>query len=57
MVFKTKTVPGSPLLLYLDDAGSEYKSLTEGISQRPLDGDFAVFGGFVPDDGLVVLGR
>ena len=57
MVFKTKTVPGSPLLLYLDDAGSEYKSLTEGMSQQSAEGDFTVFGGFVPDDGLVVLGR
>ena len=57
LIFKTKTVPGSPLLLYLDGGDIEYKSLTEGISLESADGDVAVFGGFVPDDGVVVLGR
>ena len=57
MIFMTKTVAGSPLLLYLDEGDVEYKSLNEGITRQQSEGDFTVFGGFVPDDGVVVLGQ
>lgn len=57
LIFKTKTVPGSPLLLYIEDGGVEYRSLTQGIVRESADGDFTVFSGFVPDDGVVELGR
>jgi len=55
MTFRTKTVPGSPLSLYIDDAGIKYRSLTEGITKKSVEGDFTVFSGFVPDNGVVVL--
>ena len=48
---------GSPISLYLDTQGLEYRSLTPGISMQPTPGDFVVFSGFVPADGMVVLGR
>ena len=57
LTFRTKTVPGSPLSLYIDDAGIKYRSLTEGITQKSAEGDFTVFSGFVPDDGVVVLSK
>ena len=57
LTFRTKTVPGSPLSLYIDDAGAKYRSLTEGITRKSTKGDFTVFSGFVPDDGVVVLSK
>ncbi|MHC4395279.1 MAG: DUF6259 domain-containing protein [Planctomycetota bacterium] len=57
LTFRTKTVAGSPLSLYLDDVGIKYRSLTEGIARKSSEGDFTVFSGFVPDDGVVVLSK
>ncbi|MHC4739780.1 MAG: DUF6259 domain-containing protein, partial [Planctomycetota bacterium] len=53
LTFRTKTAPGSPLSLYIDDAGIKYRSLTEGIAKKSDEGDFTVFSGLVPDDGVV----
>ena len=57
LTFRTKTVPGSPLSLYIENAGIKYRSLTEGITQKSAEGDFTVFSGFVPDNGVVVLSK
>ena len=54
---KTKTVAGSPVSIYIDQAGNNYHSLTKGIVKKSVEGDFAVFSGFVPNDGVVVIGK
>lgn len=51
---KVKSVPGSPVELYLDRGGSELAADTPGF-ERAAAGDFVVFAGPVPDDGLVRL--
>ncbi len=51
---KVKSVPGSPVELYLDRGGSELAADTPGF-ERSAAGDFVVFAGPVPDDGLVRL--
>ena len=54
--FKVKAVPGSPLELYLDEAGRQLRSATPGF-ERKAAGDFTVFSGAVPADGRVKLAR
>jgi len=54
--FRVKAVPGSPLELYLDAAGQAFRAATPGFEQRQA-GDFTVFSGAVPEDGLVRLTR
>ncbi len=57
IICKTKTVAGSPVSIYIDEAGNNYHSLTKGIVKKSVEGDFAVFSGLVPDDGVVVIGK
>ncbi len=52
--FKVKAVPGSPLELYVDEAGQQIRPVTPGFD-RKVACDFAVFSGTVPDDGVVKL--
>jgi hypothetical protein len=54
--FRVSAVPGSPLELYLDPAGQEFRPATPGFERRQA-GDFTVFAGPVPEDGLVRLTR
>src|SRR6266513_1869966 len=49
-----KSVPGSPVELYLDPQGSELAAATPGF-KRVTAGDFVVFAGTEPDDGVVRL--
>ena len=57
IICKTKTVAGSPFSIYIDEAGNNYRSLTKGIVKKSVECDFAVFSGFVPDDGVFVIGK
>jgi hypothetical protein len=57
LVFKVKAAEGSPLTLHVDTGGFSYQSLTTGIERESAAGDFAVFSGAIPSDGLVVLSR
>ena len=52
--FKVKAVPGSPVELYVDEAGRRLQPVTSGFNRKAA-GDFAVFSGTVPDDGVVKL--
>jgi len=52
--YKVKSVPGSLVELYLDQGGSELAAATPGF-ERAAAGDFVVFAGAQPDDGLVRL--
>jgi hypothetical protein len=54
--FKVKAVPGSPLELYIDTAGQEFRPATPGFEQKAA-GDFTVFTGAVPENGIVRLGK
>ncbi|MBN2289465.1 MAG: hypothetical protein JXQ83_09050, partial [Candidatus Glassbacteria bacterium] len=57
MTFLITAVEGSPITLYLDTRGEEYRSLTPGITRQQPRGDFVAFSGFVPADRKVVLAR
>jgi len=50
--FKVKAVPGSPLELYFDETGRTFQSRTPGF-ERKTAGDFVLFSGSVPENGLV----
>jgi hypothetical protein len=52
--FKVRSVVGSPLELYMDTAGRDLHAATPGFERR-VAGDFVVFAGFVPDDGIIRL--
>ena len=52
--YKVKSVPGSPVELYLDPGGSELVATTPGF-ERVTAGDFVVLAGTEPDDGVVRL--
>jgi hypothetical protein len=54
--FQVKAVPGSPLELYVEEAGVTFRAVTPGFDRKP-SGDFAVFSGMVPEDGVVRLAR
>lgn len=53
---KVKAVAGSPLELFVDRAGENLRPTTPGFETRTA-GDFVVFAGAVPQDGVVRLGR
>jgi len=54
--FQVQAVPGSPLELFMDEAGQPLRALTPGFERKPA-GDFAAFSGLVPEDGVVKLAR
>lgn len=54
--FRIKAVAGSPLELYVDAAGQQIRAVTPGF-ERNVAGDFIVFAGAVPEDGVVRLAR
>jgi hypothetical protein len=54
--FKVKAVPGSPLELFLDTAGQTFRAETPGFDRKQA-GDFTVFEGAAPDDGIVRITR
>jgi hypothetical protein len=54
--FKVKSAAGSPLELYMDAKGQELRAATPGFEPR-TEGDFVVFAGNVPEDGLVRVTR
>jgi hypothetical protein len=54
--FRVQAVPGSPLELYVEEAGQMFRAVTPGFERKP-SGDFAVFSGLVPEDGVVRLAR
>jgi hypothetical protein len=55
--FKVKAVPGSPLELHVDTAGQAYRPQTPGFTSKEADGEFAIFAGQAPADGVVKLAR
>jgi len=55
LTFRITAAQGSPVSLYLEPGGNKYRSLTPGISAGAEGGDFAVFSGLLPADGVVVL--
>lgn len=54
MECKLKTVPGSPVDLYFDLAGGNWRPATPGFTAA-ASGDFTVFQGPAPEDGVVRL--
>jgi hypothetical protein len=51
-----QAVPGSPLELFLDTEGQELRAATPGF-ERSTAGEFVVFAGPVPEDGVVRVTR
>jgi hypothetical protein len=54
---RVTAVPGSPLEIHVDTAGEEYHSETAGLTHRAVAGDFAVFAGAAPSDGVIILSK
>ncbi len=50
---KLQAAPGSPVELHLDTAGQAFRCDTPGFVRENATGDFAVFAGPVPADGVV----
>ncbi len=55
--FKIKAVEGSPVELHVDTNGAVYHCATPGFVTRPARGDFVLFAGPAPADGVVRLSR
>jgi hypothetical protein len=54
---RIKAATGSPLKLHVDMVGEQYYPLTAGFARVPAPGDFAVFAGATPSDGIVTLSK
>jgi hypothetical protein len=50
---KVQAAPGSPVELHIDTAGQAYRCDTPGFVREDATGDFAVFAGPAPADGVV----
>jgi hypothetical protein len=54
---KLQAVPGSPVELHIDTEGQEYGCQTPGFAREGTPGDFVVFAGPAPTDGVVRFSR
>jgi len=54
---KLQAPPGSPLELHLDMDGQAFRCETPGFARQDVAGDFAVFAGPAPADGIVRFTR
>ena len=54
---KLRAVPDSPVELHIDTEGQAYRCDTPGFAREHTEGDFAVFAGPTPADGVVRFSR
>jgi uncharacterized protein DUF6259 len=54
---RLRAAEGSPVTVWLDSGGAAYRPATPGILQEDVPGDFSVFTGRAPGDGVIVFER